>query len=116
MNRIQRQPSRSVSTPPRRTPAAPPAPPIAPQMPTARLRAAGSVKVVVRIDSDAGAMTAPPRPWTARAAISTPWLSARPPASEATLNSASPATNTRRRPSRSAARPPRSRKPAKVTV
>ena len=39
MKRIQRQESRSVSTPPSSTPAAPPAPPMAPQMPTARLRA-----------------------------------------------------------------------------
>ena len=103
-------------TPPSSTPAAPPAPPMAPQMPTARLRAAPSVKVVVRIESEAGAMIAPPSPCTARAAMSTPWLSAMPPASEATANSVSPATNTRRRPSRSAARPPSSRNPAKVTV
>ena len=71
MNRIQRQPSASVRMPPSRTPAAPPAPPMAPQIPTARLRAGPSVKVVVRIESEAGAMTAPPSPWTARAAIST---------------------------------------------
>ena len=69
-NRIQRQPSASVMMPPRSTPAAPPAPPIAPQMPTARLRSRPSLKVVVRIDSDAGAITAPPSPWIARAAIS----------------------------------------------
>ena len=48
--------------PPRRTPAAPPAPPIAPQIPIARLRSAGFVKVVVRIDSEAGAITAPRAP------------------------------------------------------
>ena len=89
MKKIQRQES-SVSMPPSSTPAAPPAPPIAPQMPTARLRAAPSAKVVVRIDSEAGAITAPPRPWTARAAISTPWLSANPPASEASANSTRP--------------------------
>ena len=46
---------------------APPAPPIAPQIPTARLRAVPSLKVVVRIESEAGATIAPPRPWTARA-------------------------------------------------
>ena len=102
--------------PPSSTPAAPPAPPIAPQMPTARLRAAPSAKVVVRIDREAGAITAPPSPWIARAAISTPCESASPPTSDAAENSTSPLTNTRRRPSRSAARPPSSRKPANVTV
>src|SRR5437588_573244 len=45
-----------------------------------------------------------------------PCDSARPPASEASANSNRPKTNTRRRPSRSAARPPRSRNPANVTV
>ena len=116
MNRIQRQLIADVRIPPSSTPAAPPAPPIAPQMPTARLRAAPSVKVVVRIDSDAGAITAPPRPWTARATMSTVRLSANPPARLESANSTRPATNTRRRPRRSAARPPSSRKPAKVTV
>ena len=105
-----------MSTPPSSTPAAPPAPPIAPQMPTARLRAGPSANVVVRIDSEAGATIAPPRPCAARAAISRTLLSASPPASEASANSVSPKTNTRRRPSRSAARPPSSRKPANVTV
>ncbi len=54
MKRIQRQLSASVMTPPSSTPAAPPAPPMAPQMPTARLRSCGSVKVLVRIESEAG--------------------------------------------------------------
>jgi hypothetical protein len=62
MKRIQRQLRTSTMTPPASTPAAPPAPPIAPQMPTARLRSFGSVNVVVRIESEAGAITAPPRP------------------------------------------------------
>ncbi len=66
--------------------------------------------------SVAGATTAPPSPCTARATVSIPWLVDRPPASEAAAKSSSPATKTRRRPSRSAARPPRSRKPAKVSV
>ena len=102
--------------PPRSTPAAPPAPPIAPQMPRARLRAGPSANAVVRIVSDAGAITAPPRPWTARAPISTACELASPPISDATANRTSPETNTIRRPSRSAARPPSSRKPANVTV
>ena len=116
MKRIQRQLSRSVRMPPSSTPAAPPAPPIAPQIPTARLRSAGSVKVVVMIDRLAGAMIAPPSPWTNRAMISTLWLLASPPANDDSANSTRPVTNTRRRPTRSAARPPSRRKPAKVMV
>ena len=65
-------------------------PPIAPQSPSARLRSAPSVNVVVRIDSVAGATTAPPRPWTARAAISVRSVCARPPASDASANSTQP--------------------------
>ena len=68
------------------------------------------------IDSVAGDSTAPPRPWTARAPISSPRESASAQASEDSANSAVPARNTRRRPSRSAERPPSIRKPANVSV
>src|SRR4051812_6624583 len=64
----------------------------------------------------AGATTAPPTPWRARAPISIPWLVDKPPISEAPPKSSSPATKTRRWPSRSAARPPSRRKPANVSV
>ena len=63
------------------------------------------------IDSAAGEMIAPPKPCTAREAISIPSLCARPQTSEAIVNTTTPTMNTRRRPSRSAARPPNSRKP-----
>ena len=56
-------------------------------------------------------MIAPPSPCTARDAISIPSDCASPHASEASVKSATPTMNTRRRPSRSAARPPSSRKP-----
>jgi hypothetical protein len=59
-------------------------------------------------------MIAAPRPWTARAPNSTPALLARPQTSEASVNSTRPTMKTRRRPSRSAIRPPSSRKPPKV--
>jgi hypothetical protein len=72
--------------------------------------------MVVTSDSAAGEMIAAPRPWTARAATSHTSDWARPPAREATENSTRPAMKTRRRPSRSARRPPRSRKPPKVRV
>src|SRR3954451_13405868 len=116
MKRIHCQPSASVSTPPTSAPAAPPAAPIAAHAESARLRSAPSVKVVVRMDSVAGATTAPPRPWKPRATINWPWPCDRPPASEAAANRNSPAIRTFLWPSRSAARPPSSRKPAKVIV
>ena len=110
------QPAYSVSTPPSRTPAAPPEPATAPQAPSALLRSAPSEKVVVTIESAAGERSAAPRPWTARAAISAPSDSAKPPTSEASAKRTSPDMNTRRRPSRSASRPPSSKKPPKVST
>ena len=49
-------------------------------MPSAVLRSLPSVKVVVRIESAAGAMIAAPTPWAMRAPIDSPWLCASPPA------------------------------------
>ena len=115
-HRTHSQPTYSVRTPPSSTPAAPPAPATAPQTPSALLRSEPSRKVVVTIESAAGERIAAPRPWTARAAISVPSLSAKPPAREASAKSTSPPMNTRRRPSRSASRPPSSRKPPKVST
>ena len=100
--------------PPRSTPAAAPLPPIAPQIPSALFRSAPSSNVVVMIESVAGDTSAAPRPCTARAATSTPIEPASPHASDAREKSATPAMNTRRRPSRSARRPPSSRNPPKV--
>ena len=110
------QPRYSVRTPPRRTPAAPPEPATAPQIPSALLRSAPSRKVVATIESAAGERIAAPRPCTARAATSCPEVLARPPASEASAKSTSPNMKTRRRPSRSASRPPSRRKPPKVST
>ena len=102
--------------PPSRTPAAPPAPATAPQTPSALLRSAPSLKIVVTIESAAGEMIAAPRPCAARAAISCASVAAKPAASEATATSIRPAMKTRRRPSRSAVRPPSRRKPPKVST
>ena len=63
-----------MRTPPSSTPAAPPEPATAPQIPSALLRSAPSLKVVATIESAAGERIAAPRPWTARAAISWPEL------------------------------------------
>ncbi len=114
--KIHSQPAYFVRMPPISTPAAAPLPAMAPQIPSALLRSAPSSNVVVMIESVAGEMIAAPMPCTARAATSTPIEPASPQASEAAENSASPAMNIRRRPSRSAARPPSSSKPPNVIV
>src|SRR5262249_26128059 len=112
--KIHCQPRYFVRIPPRSTPTAAPDPPRAPQMPSALLRSAPSSNVVVTIDSAAGEMIAAPTPCTARDAIRTPALEESPQTSDASVNRISPPTKIRRRPRRSAMRPPRSRKPPKV--
>lgn len=62
----------------------------------------------------AGDSAAPPMPWTALAAVSHPADWAKPPMMLVPTNSSSPIRKTRRRPNESAARPPSSKKPAKV--
>ena len=115
-NSTERQPSALVRTPPDSTPAAAPAPATAPQTASALLLSLPSRKVAVTSESAAGARSAAASPWIARAPISHAELSASPPASEASENTPRPMTNTRRRPSRSAIRPPSSRKPPKVST
>ncbi len=110
------QPRPSVRMPPSSTPAAPPEPATAPHTPSALLRSAPSLKVVVTIESAAGEMIAAPSPWAARATISWPSVAEKPAASEATATSSRPAMKTLRRPTRSAVRPPSSRKPPKVST
>ena len=111
MKKIHDQLSELVSAPPSSTPAAPPLPETAPQIPSAKLRSLPSGKVVVRIDSAAGESSAAPRPWRARKPIREPSDQASPSSSELAVKSAIPAMNRRRRPSRSAMRPPSSRTP-----
>ena len=112
----QRQSRRLVRIPPARTPTAAPLAAVADQAPRARRRSPGSVKVVTRMLRVAGARMAPPMPWAARAAISQLPVWARPPIRLQTVKTPRPIMNTRRRPKRSAARPPSIRKPAKVSV
>ncbi len=64
----------------------------------------------------AGETIAAPRPCAARAATSCHESAAMPQASDAAANTTSPMTSTRRRPSRSAARPPISMKPPNVSM
>ena len=110
-NSTQRQFRPLVSTPPSSTPAAAPEPATAPQIPSALLRSAPSLKIAVTSASAAGASIAAPTPWSAREAISCPWLCESPPASDAPPNTSSPIMNMCRRPRRSAIRPPSSSSP-----
>ena len=116
MKKIHRQPGPSVSGPPISHAVVAPTPPSAPQIPRALLRSAPSVKVVEMMDRAVGVMIAAPAPWSTRAASSAAGVQARPQSSEAAVNSAIPVMNTRRRPSRSAARPPTSSSPPNTSA
>ena len=63
-------------------------------------------KASVTIATLPGVMIAAPKPWSARAAIRTPVEGARPESIEPLMKITTPAMKTRRRPSRSPARPP----------
>ena len=102
--------------PPRSRPNAPPDAAIALHTPSAFVRSSPSANVVVMIESAVGATSAPPRPWTPRATTSHVSQVASPQSREAPLKSARPSRNSRRRPNRSPARPPSSRKPPNVSV
>jgi hypothetical protein len=114
IKKIQRQPSRSVIPPPASTPTVPAIAAIVPHAPSAFVRCGPDGKRMVTSASDAGASSAAPSPWPARAAISHATESAAPAASEATVNSISPAKNVRRWPSRSPSLPPSSRNPPRA--
>ena len=114
MKKIHRQPGPLTSGPPISHAAAAPMAPRAPQIPSALFRSAPSVKVVEMIDRAVGVMMAAPAPWTTRAARSVAGDQASPHMSDAAVKSRTPAMNTRRRPSRSAARPPSRSRPPKV--
>ena len=73
-----------------------------------RLRAREPWKAVVMIERAAGESIAAPRPWPARAAKSVAAVPAIAEASEEAVKTPRPVRNMRRRPSRSAARPPKS--------
>lgn len=80
-------------------------PPSPDQAPTARARSSGWKTAWISA-SEPGVSSAPPTPWSARAAISTPASGARPHSSEAAANHTTPITKTRRRPKRSPRAPP----------
>ena len=68
------------------------------------------------IDSTFGVNIAPATPWIKRATTSCKGVAAAPHAREATVNSASPAENRRRRPKRSPSRPAVITKTAEVSA
>ena len=96
--KIQCQLSVSVRTPPRSTPRLPPPDMTKPKMPIAFARSACSVKRFIINDSATAETTAPPNPWTARAATSSPDVVDTPHATEATVKSEMPIKNNRRWP------------------
>ena len=104
-----------VRTPPMIAPAMPPRPPAADQAPKARARSRSFVKKVLTTASVAGAIMAAPSPCAMRAATRTSGLVASPSTRLDAENMTSPPTSTRRWPNRSAARPPTSMNPAKVS-
>src|ERR671934_854819 len=110
------QPAYRVRSPPAISPTVAPPAPSPPQMPSALLRSAPSANMFITIDRAAGSMIAAPTPCTARLPIrnASPVASAQP--SDEAVNRASPSIRIRRRPSRSAARPPSSRKPPNVSA
>ena len=113
--KIQCQSSVSVRTPPSRTPIEPPPEATKPKTPIAFARSAGSVNSVMMSESATAETIAPPMPCTARAAIRSPCVSARPQPMDARVNSAIPARNILRCPTMSPRRPPRSRNPPNVS-
>ncbi|CAL9508240.1 hypothetical protein SUDANB21_03594 [Streptomyces sp. enrichment culture] len=93
----QRQPGPSTSQPPRNGPTAAPMPPKPDHRPTARPRSSGWKDAWISA-REPGVSSAPPAPWSARAAISTYSFGAIPQSREAVANHSTPTTNTRRRP------------------
>src|SRR5499426_4457822 len=88
MKKIHRQPGPSTSGPPISHAVVAPMPPSAPQIPSALVRSAPSVKVVEMIDRAVGVMIAAPAPWTARVASSAAGDQASPHSSDAAVNNA----------------------------
>ncbi len=107
---------RLVRTPPSNSPMAPPPTATALQTPSAVVRSRPSLKVVVSTASAAGETRAPPSPCRARPATRMPADPASPFISDAAEKTTMPRRKSRRRPMRSAARPPSIRNPPKVNV
>ncbi len=116
MKKPARQDTQSARAPPITSPRLAPIPAAAPYQATARGRPGPGGKRAVSSDSDAGATTAAPTPWRARAAMSHQPFDATPTRNDAIAKIARPATNTRRRPKMSPRRAPSRRSPPNTRV
>ena len=105
IQKIERQPTESTSTPPTIGPAAIEMPTTAPHTPIARARSRGSVNVLVMIDMATGLSIEPPTACTMRKATSDSRFGAREHSTEPTVKTTRPAMKTRLRPIRSAVEP-----------
>ena len=112
--KIQCQSIDCVITPPASRPTEPPAEATNAYTPIALACSRGSGNIVTIMPRITAEVIAPPIPWTKRAAISSDWLSARPHASEASVNRPTPARKMRLRPTRSPKRPASSSRPPKA--
>lgn len=105
IQKMERQPTVSTSSPPTRGPAAIEMPTTAPHTPIARARSRGSVKVFVMIDIATGLSIEPPTAWIIRKTMRVSRLGAREQSTEPMVNRTRPAMKTLRRPMRSAVEP-----------
>jgi hypothetical protein len=103
--KIQRQPTEPISTPPITGPRAMLTPNTLTQMPIARSRAARLVNTLEMIDTATGLSIEPPTACSTRKATSQPSDGATPHSAEPREKTASPTWKTRRRPIRSAVEP-----------
>lgn len=113
--KIARQDSAWVSRPPASGPADTAAAEMAPQAPSATPRSRPWNSWAIRA-SEVPNIIAPPMPCAPRARSSHSGLAASPDISDAAVNTARPAVNTRRRPIRSASDPAASSAPARVSA
>ena len=111
MKKIQCQLIRSVSTPPASRPIEPPAEATNPYTPSAFACSRGCGNIVTIMPRMTAQVSAPPTPWTKRAAISISWVCATAHSSEAAVKTDRPTRNTRRCPIRSPTRPASSSRP-----
>ena len=103
--KISRHETPVTSAPPARGPMAPATPPSPDQVPIARPRSSAQ-KLDWMMDRLPGTRSAPPMPWSVRAAMSTPSVGETAQSSDAALNQTTPIRNTRRRPKMSPSDPP----------
>src|SRR5262249_17745149 len=116
IQKIERQPTEDTRAPPTTGPSAIEIPNTDPHTPTACARSRGSVNVLAMIDIATGLSIEPPTACSTRNATTSSTFGARLHSSEADENTASPVTNVRLRPNRSAVEPDSNSRLASTTV